>query len=96
MAQIIEKIPDILGTLVINEDGAVISSTGELQNEEHAAKSVMSMLQASSRGQLTSDGSQQFKRMSVVFDTFMYVVTLSNKRVYVAKRGYNPQEPVLA
>lgn len=95
MTQIQERIPDLLGSLVINENGAVISSSGELQNDEVTANKIMSMIQVCNRSDLSTDSNQQFKRMTVMFDGFMYVVTLSSRRVYIIKKAYNPHEPIM-
>ncbi|XP_077987612.1 ragulator complex protein LAMTOR4-like [Glandiceps talaboti] len=94
VTQSLERIPDQLGYLVINEEGAVMASSGELENDEKTAEIIMRMVNMASRVQLTPERSEPFKRLSVVFDSYMYVVTIANHKVYVCKRKYNPSEPM--
>lgn len=37
-----------------------------------------------------------FHKISVIWEEFMYVITVSNHRIYVCKRPYNPQDPAVA
>ncbi|XP_011499309.1 PREDICTED: ragulator complex protein LAMTOR4 homolog [Ceratosolen solmsi marchali] len=39
-----EKIPDQIGYLVLTEDGAVLTSGGELENDERIANIIMSLV----------------------------------------------------
>ncbi|XP_070538587.1 ragulator complex protein LAMTOR4-like [Ptychodera flava] len=94
VTQSLERIPDQLGYLVINEEGAVMASSGELENDEKMAGVIMNMVHLASKVQLTPEKSDPFKRLSVVYDTYMYVVTISNHKVYVCKRKYLPSEPL--
>ncbi|XP_002736166.1 ragulator complex protein LAMTOR4-like [Saccoglossus kowalevskii] len=96
VTQSLERIPDQLGYLVIHEDGAVIASSGELENDEKTAGIIMNMVHMASRVQLSPDRNDPFKRLSVVFDTYMFVITISNHKVYVCKRKYLPSEPINA
>ncbi|XP_069105068.1 ragulator complex protein LAMTOR4 homolog [Argopecten irradians] len=91
----IDKIADSLGYLVLTEDGAVLSSGGELQNAESIAEKMTKLVYTASKIQVTSDKREVFKRISVIWDSFMYVVTVSNHRIYVCKRPYTPQDPVV-
>lgn len=40
----LERIPDQVGYLVLTEDGAVISSGGELENDEKSANIIMGLI----------------------------------------------------
>lgn len=44
-----ENIPDLIGYLVLTEDGAVLESGGELKNDEFRANIVVSLLQLTDR-----------------------------------------------
>lgn len=44
-----EKIPDKLGYLILTEDGAVLESGGELENDERVATIVTDLISLSNR-----------------------------------------------
>ncbi|XP_038050261.1 ragulator complex protein LAMTOR4-like [Patiria miniata] len=92
----LDRVPDQDGYLIINGDGAVMASSGDLENDERVAGILMNMVRLASRIKINPDKPETFKRLSVVFDDFMYVATISSSKVYVSKRRHNPQEPVLA
>lgn len=46
---IMEKIPDQLGFLILTEDGAVLESGGELENDERVATIVTDLISLSNR-----------------------------------------------
>ncbi|KAK7090612.1 ragulator complex protein LAMTOR4-like [Littorina saxatilis] len=92
----IERIPDSLGYLVLTEDGAVVSSGGELENDETVATKISKMVLTAVRLVNTSEKKDAFKRLSVVYDNFLYAATVSNHRILVSKRKYVPQDPVAA
>ncbi|XP_063428158.1 ragulator complex protein LAMTOR4-like [Mytilus edulis] len=95
-AQGIDKIHDSHGYLVLTDDGAVLSSGGDLQNAESIAEKVLKLVHTANRIQVTSDKRDTFKRISVVWESYMYVITVSNQKIYVSKRQYSPQEPAVA
>ncbi|XP_042259336.1 ragulator complex protein LAMTOR4 [Thunnus maccoyii] len=89
----LERIPDQLGYLVISEDG-VLASAGELENDEHTAGVMMQMVRTASRFRLPGSADPPFKRMSVILEDFVYMVTVSGQKVFVVKRQNNQQEPI--
>lgn len=44
-----EKITDLIGYLILTEDGAVLESGGELKNDERRANIIMSLLHLTDR-----------------------------------------------
>ncbi|OWF40439.1 Ragulator complex protein LAMTOR4 [Mizuhopecten yessoensis] len=78
----IDKIQDSLGYLVLTDDGAVLSSGGELQNAESIAEKMTKLVYTAAKLQVSSDKREVFKRISVIWDSFMYVVTVANHRIY--------------
>lgn len=40
----LDKIPDVIGFLVLTQDGAVLSSGGELENDEHRANIINGLI----------------------------------------------------
>ncbi|XP_075235945.1 late endosomal/lysosomal adaptor, MAPK and MTOR activator 4 [Lycorma delicatula] len=89
----LERIPDQVGYLVLNEDGAVICSGGELENSEHVANIVLGMITLSDSVGPDNEG---YKKISVIYQDFCYIICLSNKKIYVVKKRYlAPKSPVL-
>ncbi|XP_033117853.1 ragulator complex protein LAMTOR4-like isoform X2 [Anneissia japonica] len=92
----LERIPDQLGYLIMKSDGAVMASSGEMENDERTAGILMTMVQMAGQIHFANDKEEHFKKLSVVFEEFLYMVTISSQKVYVVKRRYNPQEPITA
>ncbi|RZF39060.1 hypothetical protein LSTR_LSTR006597 [Laodelphax striatellus] len=83
----LERIPDQIGYLVMKEDGAVVASGGDLENSEHVGNIVVNLITlADSVG--TDHGS--FKKISIVYPEFSYVICLSNKKIYIVKKRFQP------
>ncbi|XP_032870589.1 ragulator complex protein LAMTOR4 [Amblyraja radiata] len=93
LTQGLERIPDQLGYLVISEDG-VLSSAGELENDEETAGIIMRMVQTAVKLCISGSPQPSFKRMSVVFGEHTYMATISGQKVFVVKRHNNPHEAV--
>ena len=90
-AQGLEGIPDQLGYLVMSEDGQVLESAGELENDQHTAEVIMQMVRTACRFPLHGSAEHPFKRMSVILRDFVYTVTVSEQKVFVVKRQNNQQ-----
>ncbi|PFX32471.1 ragulator complex protein LAMTOR4 homolog [Stylophora pistillata] len=82
----LDKIPDVQGYLVINSDGAVLASSGDLENEENIAAIVTRMLQTATKIPISGDRTQTLKRMSVCYRDFTLMATVSNQKIFVVKR----------
>lgn len=93
----LERIPDQMGYLLLAEDGAVVSSGGEMENDERIASVIYGLVTLTDRLDSTvqEDG---YKRISVVYDDHCYVICLSNKKIHVVKRKFslNETEPAVA
>ncbi|KAI8772133.1 ragulator complex protein LAMTOR4 [Biomphalaria glabrata] len=92
----IDRIPDSLGFLVLTEDGAVISSGGQLENDETTANKITKLVHTAYKIQVTGDKKDALRRLSVILGDVIYMATVSQHKIYVSKRHYNPQEPVQA
>jgi len=92
----LEKIPDSLGFLVLTDEGAVLSSGGELENDEDTATKITQMVHTATRIPITADKKDVLKRMSIIMDDIVYMVTMSQHKILICKRQYNPPEPVNA
>lgn len=86
VSQGIERIPDQQGHLVVTEDGAVLSSSGDLENDEKTAHIICNMLHTAAKVPLGAENSQAFKRLSIVYGDFMLMATVCNQKIYVVKR----------
>ncbi|XP_064639251.1 ragulator complex protein LAMTOR4-like [Lineus longissimus] len=93
ITQGIDRIPDSLGFLVLNEDGAVLGSGGELENDEVKADIFMNLIQKAAKIQMSADDRTPLKRLSIMYDNFMYVITATSGQVYICKRHHIPTEP---
>ncbi|XP_029190222.2 ragulator complex protein LAMTOR4 homolog [Acropora millepora] len=82
----LDKIPDVQGYLVINSDGAVLASAGDLENNENVASTITKMLQTAAKIPISGDRTQTFRRMSLYFADFSLMATVSNQRIFVVKR----------
>ncbi|KAH3808528.1 ragulator complex protein LAMTOR4-like [Dreissena polymorpha] len=89
-----ERLNDALGHLVLNEEGAVTSSGGDLENKEDMAQKFLHLVRTALR--IPTSHKDKFKRLSVVWDSFMYVITVSNHKIYICKKQFVPTEPVTA
>uniref|UniRef100_V5HPD3 Late endosomal/lysosomal adaptor and MAPK and MTOR activator 4 n=1 Tax=Ixodes ricinus TaxID=34613 RepID=V5HPD3_IXORI len=91
-----EKIPDQVGLLILNSDGGVISSGGELENEERIGGIIHKMVYCADKSDLMPTDNRdprQPKCLSTSATNF-YAVTLSNqKNLTSPRRMYIPAEP---
>ncbi|OCT59446.1 ragulator complex protein LAMTOR4 isoform X2 [Xenopus laevis] len=93
LTQGLERIPDQMGYLVMSEDGGVLASAGDLENDERLAGVIREMVAVACT--FRDLGEQQpFKRMSVVFGEHTFLVTISGQKIYVVKRQNVVREPI--
>ncbi|OWK11434.1 LAMTOR4 [Cervus elaphus hippelaphus] len=93
LTQGLERIPDQLGYLVLSE-GAVLASSGDLENDEQAASTISELVSTACGFRLHQGMSVPFKRLSVVFGEHTLLVTVSGQRVFVVKRQNRGREPI--
>jgi len=89
-----DKVPDSLGFLVLAEDGAVISSGGELENDETTATKITKMVHIACNVPITPDKKDVLRKISVIIDDIIFMITVSQRKIFVTKKLYNPQEPI--
>ncbi|EDO40683.1 predicted protein [Nematostella vectensis] len=82
----LDKIAGVQGYLVVNPDGAVLASSGDLENDEKTAGVIVDMLQTASMIPLSGDSSHSLKRLSVHFGNFVLMATVTNQRIFIVKR----------
>ncbi|XP_016048783.1 ragulator complex protein LAMTOR4 isoform X1 [Erinaceus europaeus] len=93
LTQGLERIPDQLGYLVLSE-GAVLASSGDLENDEQAASAISELVSTACGFRLHHGMNVPFKRLSVVFGEHTLLVTVSGQRVFVVKRQNRGREPI--
>lgn len=77
-----------LGYLLLNEEGAVVSSSGDLENDERSADVIMGLISLISEIDAAGFPSDEgFKKLSLTYDNHCYVVCLSNRKVHIVKKS---------
>jgi len=85
--QQIGDIPNQLGYLVLNEDGAVLESDGDLINDEPTAKVLFKMVRIAWNVKFNK-GDKHVNMLSLVFPNHILHATVSNEKVYIVKKPY--------
>lgn len=80
------EITDAQGFLEISSDGAVLSSSGDLENDENVAGVITKMLLTAAKMPLSEGKTQGFRRLSLYFEGFTLMATVANERIFVFKR----------
>ncbi|KAJ6642476.1 Ragulator complex protein LAMTOR4 like [Pseudolycoriella hygida] len=76
----LDKIPDVIGYLVLTQDGAVLSSGGELENDEHRANIINGLINITDNIDPLHFENNSFQRISIAFEDHSYIICLSNKK----------------
>ncbi|XP_035723042.1 ragulator complex protein LAMTOR4 homolog [Vespa mandarinia] len=83
----IERIPDQIGYLVLTEDGAVISSGGDLENDERIASVIVGLVMLTNKiDPKAFPMGEAFEKISITYPDHCYIICLSNKKIYVVKK----------
>ncbi|XP_020295099.1 ragulator complex protein LAMTOR4 [Pseudomyrmex gracilis] len=83
----LERIPDQTGYLVLTEDGAVLTSGGELENDERVANIISKLVRLTNNVDPKAFSSHEsFDKISIKYKDHCYVICLSNKKIHVVKR----------
>lgn len=83
-----DKIPNQVGYLVLNEEGAVISSAGDLENDERTAEVIMGLITLTSQiDPVAFPANEGFKKLSITYDDHCYIVCLSNRKIHIVKKS---------
>ncbi|KAL7019762.1 hypothetical protein ACKWTF_011236 [Chironomus riparius] len=99
--------PNLLGYLVITEDGAVLASSGELENDEKTSGVLYKLINLAPRFVIINSSllftlidnnfftssldpslfsKNSVQRITIAYEEFSYVVCLSNRKFYIAKK----------
>ncbi|KXJ80524.1 ragulator complex protein LAMTOR4 homolog [Aedes albopictus] len=79
-------LPDQIGYLVMSEDGAVLASGGEMENDERSANIISGLLTLTESVDPAVFKKRSCKKISIVYEEHSYTICLSNKKIYVVKR----------
>ncbi|XP_076272806.1 late endosomal/lysosomal adaptor, MAPK and MTOR activator 4 [Rhynchophorus ferrugineus] len=74
------------GYLVLNADGAILNSGGDLDNDEKSAGIFQKLISLSNDRLGENVFNQGFKRLTITYDDHAYVICLSNRKIYIVKR----------
>ena len=95
LLQDLQNIPGQLGCLILDNEGAVVSSHGDLKNDEKTAKVFMRMVQIAWKMKL--DGKHtNVKRLSLIFTNHVLLGTVSNGKIYIVKKAHTPTKEAYA
>lgn len=83
-----DRVPGQTGYLILNEEGAVLSSSGDLENDEKAAVIIMGLINLTSHIDKAAF-EEGFKKLSITYDKHCYIICLSNRKVHVVKKTLN-------
>ncbi|XP_058461987.1 ragulator complex protein LAMTOR4 homolog [Malaya genurostris] len=83
-------IPNQIGYLIMSEDGAVLASGGEMENDERSAGIIIGLLTLTESVDPSVFKNRSCKKISIVYEEHSYTICLSNKKVYVVKRRNAP------
>ena len=82
----LEKIADQVGFLVMSDSGDIVTSGGELDNDQNMAKLILQLINTIDLSKLALDENGTCQRMTVNYPNHSLVICLSNGRINVVKR----------
>ncbi|KAK0089892.1 hypothetical protein PV325_004915 [Microctonus aethiopoides] len=83
---LMERIPDQIGYLVLTEDGAVLASGGELENNERIANIITGLVTLTDKIDPKTTHNDAYNKITIVYSTHCYVICLSNKKIHIIKK----------
>ncbi|XP_057325817.1 ragulator complex protein LAMTOR4 homolog [Microplitis mediator] len=90
---LMERIPDQIGYLVLTQDGAVLASGGELENDERAANIITGLVTLTDKiDPKTQTTNDSFNKISITYPNHCYIICLSNKKIHVIKKKLRSPE----
>ncbi|KAK1124355.1 hypothetical protein WN51_00261 [Melipona quadrifasciata] len=83
----LERIPDQIGHLVLTEDGAVLTSGGELENDERFANIIIGLVTLTNKiDPKAFPNNEAFDKISITYPDHCYIICLSNKKIHIVKK----------
>lgn len=75
-----------LGYMLLNEDGAVLTSSGDLENDEKTSMIIMGLINLTSEiDSKAFQPEESFKKLSIIFERYCYNICLSNRKIHIVK-----------
>ena len=86
----VDRVPGQTGYFVLNFEGAVLSSSGDLENDEASATVVTEIVRHAMKVNLgdsntLSSQDERFKRISLNYKDFALLITVSNQKILAVK-----------
>jgi len=78
-----DKIPGQLGYLVLKKNGTILSSGGELENDEKLATTFHQIVWTATKG----DFGTEVDKLTVNYADHCYVITSSNSNIQIVKKN---------
>ncbi|XP_014206771.1 ragulator complex protein LAMTOR4 homolog [Copidosoma floridanum] len=93
----IERVSEQTGYLMLTVDGAVLTSSGELENDERIANIVTNLITLTDKLDPKAFSSHEgFDNISIVYDDHCYIICLSNKKVHVVKKNLIKDDSIMS
>ncbi|CAF0725491.1 unnamed protein product [Adineta steineri] len=86
LVKVFDNVPDCVGYLIMNEEGSIEHSHGDLENNENAANLIYKMVLCAAKISVHPTEKMSFKRFTVSDDQYVYCISCASQRIYVAKR----------
>ncbi|XP_067642884.1 ragulator complex protein LAMTOR4 homolog [Eurosta solidaginis] len=80
-----EKLSNQIGYLLLQDDGAVLESGGDLENDERCANIFMNLLHLTESVDDNFMPNSSCERLSIVYDDHSYNISMSNHRIFIVK-----------
>jgi len=77
-----DRVPGQIGHLVLNRSGAILSSGGELENDEKTANNLFKLITNSTKG----DFGREVEKVSVNYADHSYTISTLNNKINIVKR----------
>ncbi|CAF0830545.1 unnamed protein product [Adineta ricciae] len=84
--KVFDNVPDCVGYLIMNADGSVEHSHGDLQNNEQVANQLYKIVLCAAKVSVHPTKQLAFKRFTISDDQYVYCIACANNRIYIAKR----------
>ncbi|KAI9581573.1 hypothetical protein GQX74_012898 [Glossina fuscipes] len=82
---IMNRLSNQIGYLILKEDGAVLESGGELENDERRANIFQGLVNITENVDENFMPNSGCERISIVYEDHSYNICMSNRRIFIVK-----------
>ncbi|GAU87777.1 hypothetical protein RvY_00575 [Ramazzottius varieornatus] len=82
----IDRMQGVLGYVILNEDGAVMNSSGDLKNNENMSDAVLGLLKTIQKGKSVICKDEEFLDVQIYWKGAMYMVFRQAQKICLVKR----------